>query len=207
MPSVPADTGAVHIGGWSLLRPRTWFAHGQGRLVAVLATVVLALCHGFLGKSYWERVRYGVFDTYQSMAPRQVQALPVVIVEIDEASVTALGQWPWPRTRLARLIEATHQLGARAIGLDMLMPEADRLSPDVFMAERSDVSPALRHELAQLPANDTVLAETLQRTPAVVGRAGTPESQPSPVPVDDAMRVRTYGGSHRSCMCTAIKGI
>jgi hypothetical protein len=76
----------------------------------------------------------------------------------------------------------------------MLMPEADRLSPDVFMAERSDVSPALRHELAQLPANDTVLAETLQRTPSVVGRAATPEGQPSPVPVDDAMRVRTYGG-------------
>ena len=160
-------------------RPRTWFAAGQGRLVAVLATMVLVLCHGWLGESYWEPVRYGVFDTYQSMAPRQVQVLPVVIVEIDEASVTALGQWPWPRTRLARLIEATHQLGALAIGLDMLMPEADRLSPDVFMAERPDVSPALRHELGKLPSNDTLLAETLQRTPAVVGRAGTPESKPS----------------------------
>ena len=134
-----------------------------------------------------------VFDTYQSIAPRQVQALPVVIVDIDEASITALGQWPWPRTRLARLIETTHQLGARAIGLDMLMPEADRLSPGVFMAERPDVSPELRHELAQLPANDTLLAETLQRTPAVVGRAGTPESKPSPVPVDDQTPVRTYG--------------
>src|SRR5262245_35596057 len=74
----------------------------------------------------------------------------------------------------------------------MLMPEADRLSPGVFMAERSDVSPALQHELAQLPANDTLLAETLQRTPAVVGRAGTPESKPSPVPVDDQTPVRTY---------------
>ena len=176
-----------------MLRPRTWCASGQGRLVAVLATVMLALCYGFLGESYWERVRHRVFDTYQSIAPRQVQALPVVIVDIDEASIAALGQWPWPRTRLARLIEATHQLGARAIGLDMLMPEADRLSPGVFMAERPDVSPTLRHELAQLPANDTLLAETLQRTPAVVGRAGTPESKPSPVPVDDQTPVRTYG--------------
>ena len=75
----------------------------------------------------------------------------------------------------------------------MLMPEADRLSPGVFMAERPDVSPELRHALAQLPANDTLLAETLQRTPAVVGRAGTPESKPSPVPVDDQTPVRTYG--------------
>jgi adenylate cyclase len=159
----------------------------------VLVTVVLALFYGLLGQSSWEPVRSRVFDTYQSLAPRQVQALPVVIVDIDEASVTALGQWPWPRTRLARLIEATHQLGALAIGLNMLMPEADRLSPGVFMTERPDVSPALRHALAQLPANDTLLAETLQRTPTVVGRAGTSESQPSPVPVNDHRRVRTYG--------------
>ncbi len=193
MPSVPADVGVVHIGGWSLLCPRTWFASGQGRPVAVLVTVVLALFYGLLGQSSWEPVRSRVFDTYQSMAPRQVQALPVVIVDIDEASVTALGQWPWPRTRLARLIEVTHQLGARAIGLDMLMPEADRLSPGVFMAERPDVSPALRHALAQLPANDTLLAETLQRTPAVGGRAGTLESKPTPVPVDDQTPVRLYG--------------
>ena len=194
MSSVSAEAEVAHIGDWSLLRPRTWFANGQGRLVAVLVTVVLALYYAFLGQSDWERVRNVVFDTYQAMAPRQVQALHVVIVDIDEASVTALGQWPWPRTRLARLIEATHQLGARAIGLDILMPEADRLSPGVFMEERPDVSLALRHELLQLPANDTLLAETLQRTPVVLGRAGTSESKVSPVPVDDDMRVHTYGG-------------
>jgi serine phosphatase RsbU (regulator of sigma subunit)/CHASE2 domain-containing sensor protein len=192
--SVSAEAEVAHIGDWSLLRPRTWFANGQGRLVAVLVTVLLALYYAFLGQSDWERGRNVVFDTYQTMAPRQVQALHVVIVDIDEASVAALGQWPWPRTRLARLLEATHQLGARAIGLDILMPEADRLSPGVFMEERPDVSLALRHELLQLPANDTLLAETLQRTPVVLGRAGTSESKVSPVPVDDAMRVRTYGG-------------
>ena len=102
MPSVPADAGVVHGDGWSLLRPRTWFASAQGRPVAVLVTVVLALFYGFLGQALWEPVRHRVFDTYQSIAPRQVQALPVVLVEIDAASVTALGQWPWPRTRLAR---------------------------------------------------------------------------------------------------------
>ena len=161
--------------------------------MAVLATVMLALFYGFLGKSYWERVRNVVFDTYQSMAPRQMQPLPIVIVDIDETSVAALGQWPWPRTRLARLIEAIHQLGARAIGLDMIMPEADRLSPGVFITERPDVSPTLQQELLQLSSNDTLLAETLQRTPTVLGRAGTSESKSSHVPVDYHMRVRTYG--------------
>ena len=206
MPSVPADAGVVHIGGWSLLHPRTWFANGQGRLAAVLVTVVLAILQVFFGALYWERMRNIVFDTYQTMAPWQGQALNVVIVDIDEASVTALGQWPWPRIRLARLIDATHQLGARAIGLDILMPEADRLSPGMFIEERPEMSPALQYELLQLPANDTLLAETLQRTPVVLGRAGTPESKVSSVPVDDAMRVRTYGGEAPLAYVRPYKG-
>jgi adenylate cyclase len=73
------------------------------------------------------------------------------------------------------------------------MPEADRLSPGVFMEERPDVSPMLRQELSQLPANDTLLAATLQRIPVVVGRAGTLESPPASVPGDDQTPVRTYG--------------
>ena len=74
------------------------------------------------------------------------------------------------------------------------MPEADRLSLGIFMEERPDVQPALRHELLQLPASDTLLAETLPRIPVVLGRAGTSESKGLHVPVDDAMRVRAYGG-------------
>ena len=42
---------------------------------------------------------------------------------------------------------ATHQLGALAVGLDMIMPEVDRLSP-MFIAERPDISPGLQRELA-----------------------------------------------------------
>jgi len=83
---------------------------------------------------FQEPVRHVVFDMYQQVWPRRVARFPVVIVDIDEASIAALGQWPWPRTRLARLLEATHQLGALAVGLDMIMPEVDRLSPSEFIA-------------------------------------------------------------------------
>jgi len=182
---VSADAGVVHIGGWSLWRPRTWFVNGQGRLVAVLVTVVLAVFQVWLGELYWERIRHVVFDTYQRALPRRVdERFPVIIVDIDEASITALGQWPWPRTRLAHLIEATHRLGALAVGLDIIMPEADRLSPGVFMAERTDISPVLHAELSKLPSNDTILAETLRRTPSVVARDGKDESKPGSVDVD-----------------------
>jgi len=105
VPSVPADAEVVHIGGRSLLRPHTWFASGQGRPVAVLVTVVLVVFQVWLGELYWERVRNVVFDAYQRAWPRRVdERFPIIIIDIDEASLTALGLWPWPRTRLARLV-------------------------------------------------------------------------------------------------------
>jgi serine phosphatase RsbU (regulator of sigma subunit) len=75
----------------------------------------------------------------------------------------------------------------------MIMPEVDRLSPSVFIAERPDLSPELQRELAVLPTNDTILAETLRRTPSVVGRAGMPENKPTSVRVDDQTPVRIHG--------------
>ena len=93
--------------------------------------------------------------------PREILRYPVVIVDIDDASLAALGRWPWPRTRLARLIEATHRAGALAVGLDIVMPEADSLSPGGLLVDRQDVSPTLQNTLAELPSNDIILAADL----------------------------------------------
>ena len=41
-----------------------------------------------------------------------------------------IGQWPWPRTQLARLVNTLNRADAAAIGLNVLMPEADALSPE-----------------------------------------------------------------------------
>ncbi len=51
-----------------------------------------------------------------------------VVVDIDEVSLAALGQWPWPRYRVAALIQRVAKAGPAAIGLDILFPEADRSS-------------------------------------------------------------------------------
>ena len=50
-------------------------------------------------------LRLAFFDTLQFRAPSERVSGRVVIVDIDEASLARYGQWPWPRTLLARLIE------------------------------------------------------------------------------------------------------
>lgn len=52
----------------------------------------------------------------------------VVIVDIDETSLAGAGQWPWPRYRLARMLAILAAQSPRAMGLDILFPEPDRLS-------------------------------------------------------------------------------
>ena len=47
--------------------------------------------------------RRSVFDYYQRLEPRAYQDAPVRIVDIDDASLARLGQWPWPRSEVAAL--------------------------------------------------------------------------------------------------------
>ena len=48
----------------------------------------------------------------------------------------AYGQWPWPRYRLAGLVERLHQQGAQVVALDFLMPRARPHLPEVIISER-----------------------------------------------------------------------
>ncbi|MEO5772435.1 MAG: CHASE2 domain-containing protein [Burkholderiaceae bacterium] len=118
------------------------------------------------------------FDAHQRIMPRSVQTLPVTIVEIDQKSLAVFGQWPWPRDLLAKLVDAVQAARPAAIGLDILMPEDDALSPENLFA-RLATDPAVAVVMRGLSSNDAVLAQSLARSPSVMAFAGTPEPSPS----------------------------
>ncbi|MGZ9256457.1 MAG: CHASE2 domain-containing protein, partial [Candidatus Binatia bacterium] len=143
----------------------------NGRKAAIGLLALMALAQIAFGETAWSPVRNLWFDAYQRVMPRQVTTLPAVIVDIDDESLQQFGRWPWPRTRLAQLVSASHRLGALAVGLDMILPEADSQSPQRLLAEREDTSLELRKALAALPPNDAILADTLHQVRSVLGRA------------------------------------
>jgi adenylate cyclase len=49
-------------------------------------------------------LRFKVFDGYQQITPRADSNQPVVIIDLDDESLAEHGQWPWPRTLLAKLV-------------------------------------------------------------------------------------------------------
>lgn len=125
---------------------------GHGRPLGALVLVLLLLISFVPDLRVLTQLRLASFDGYQAIAPRVRASAPAVIVAIDEKSLNELGQWPWPRTVIAELIEAIGETGPAAIGVDVLMPEPDRMSPVNLarLIERMDANLARR--LAQLPS-------------------------------------------------------
>jgi adenylate cyclase len=119
-----------------------------------------------------QELRTRTFDFFQVLRPRPQDIRPVVIVDIDEPSLKAIGQWPWPRTTVADLVTQITQLGAVAIGFDIIFPEPDRMSPAI--AERSfrGIDAETRAKLDSLPSNDEALADAIKHSRVVVGQAG-----------------------------------
>ena len=145
-----------------------------------IAPIGLALLAGLVLLVWWTPawtawLQAAWFDTYQILKPRSVTSTPVTVVEIDERSLARLGQWPWPRTLLAELLRAIQRHDPAAIGVDILMPEPDRLSPERLLAAARQKDPVLASLLDALPSSDAELARAIGAAPVVLGVAGTHE--------------------------------
>src|SRR3984885_2972009 len=120
-----------------------------------------------------EELRVRTFDLLQTLWPRAQTSHPVVIVDIDEDSLKAIGQWPWPRTTIADLVTRITQLGALTIGFDVIFAEPDRMSPAIAEQSFRGIDADTRAKLDSLPSNDQVLADAIKQSRVVVGQAGT----------------------------------
>jgi adenylate cyclase len=118
-----------------------------------------------------QELRLRTFDHFQILRPRQQTARPVVIADIDEASLRELGQWPWPRTKIADLVTRLRELGAVAIGFDIVFAEPDRMSPAIVAQSFRGIDETTRDRLAALPSNDQILADAIKQARVVVGQS------------------------------------
>jgi adenylate cyclase len=148
-------------------------ARPQDVFIALVALAGAALIVGGYGPV--EALRNLVFDSYQRLAPRVYDKdSPVRVIDIDDRSLGRLGQWPWPRNRLAALVEKLAENGAAVVALDVVFSEPDRTSPENVLAALPE-SPE-RDALARVVAGDQLshdeqFARALAQTSGVVGAA------------------------------------
>lgn len=156
--------------GWSERKWARLIVAGKGRPVALLVMLAAAVILVISGDTLqgWRNI---ASDINHRLAPRAAENLPVRIVEIDEASLRRYGQWPWPRHVIAELVQGVVLRGAIVVGLDLIFPEPDRLSPQALVEFRKELPEDLRTALQGLPSNDETFANVIGRLPIVLGRA------------------------------------
>ncbi|MEY2884978.1 MAG: hypothetical protein RL490_2702 [Pseudomonadota bacterium] len=112
-----------------------------------------------------------LFDEYNRQLPRPFEDAAVRIVDIDDTTIAREGQWPWPRTDVARLTQALTEAGAAAIAFDIVFSESDRTSPARIAAvlARNPLARGSYPDVARLADHDRIFADALAAAPSIPG--------------------------------------
>jgi len=135
----------------------------------VLLGLIFAFHDRFHGA--FERLDLDAYDLrINTMTPRPSSGV-IVIAAVDDKSISELGQWPWPRQVLGKLVNALTDYKVKVIGFDAIFSEPDK----------SDVArSAISEKLAQLgltgdsirdvlgPSNDEAFAKAMKAQGNVV---------------------------------------
>jgi PAS domain S-box-containing protein len=144
------------------------------KMIVILGVVLTSICAALYltNTSFIRILNYKVTDAILASVVPKTKSGAVVVVDIDEKSLANYGQWPWPRYRLAYLLQNIMRLGAKSIGLDMILAEPDRTS-------LKTVQDTMRSEFGyhvdikdipdELLDNDSTLADILSKGPFVLG--------------------------------------
>ncbi|WP_448952275.1 CHASE2 domain-containing protein [Labrys neptuniae] len=150
-------------------------------LVVALPLLVFSLLT-LLAPAPLPRLQDIVFDTYQRWhAKGRDPESPVRIVVIDEKSLDEVGQWPWPRSLIAKLTQKLVDAGAVVVAYDVLFSEPDQTSPGLLVnklptsAEREALEKVISSSTASY---DVLFAQTMAHAPVVLGLLGTDAGEP-----------------------------
>jgi adenylate cyclase len=137
-----------------------------------LAVLLVAIGARIVAPDLLDRLSLIAFDLYQRAAPRQPGNAPIRIVDIDDRSLAKIGQWPWPRTIVAQLVDRLAAAGAAVVAFDIDFAEPDRTSPQLLLPliAQNGVSTADAEKLLSvLPDPDQVLGAAMRKVPVVTG--------------------------------------
>ena len=172
-------------------RARRWARASRWLIPGLL--LLLLLAGKVLDPEPVARIERAGFDLLQNLAPRAPDEAPLRVVDIDDESLARYGQWPWPRSLLARLLDRLRDEGAALVVLDVMLAEPDRTSPAQLWVNGEFAARMRAAGIApeELPDNDLALAESMGRIPTILGFTFTDTSEAG----DPPRRVAGYGFS------------
>lgn len=140
--------------------------------VSLISLIVTVLFYLFWWTSPLIRqLDYKIYDRLNTSFPSSHRPHSTVIVEIDDKSLKAFGQWPWPRVITAELITTISNTKPANIALDVIFSENDRASPDTlqkFYQTFFDLKVNIEGVPKYLQNNDRILSNVIARSTTVL---------------------------------------
>ncbi len=163
---------------FSFLRAKHFYA------ALVLAILAGATLIRIADPFFVQALRLIAFDSYQKLDPAPYEPdLPVKIVDVDEELLAKIGQWPWPRTVMAKLLDALGHDGAAVVCFDILFAEPDRTSPEEAVKHMTpEEAAALQPLIAGKESHDQVFADAIGNNATVLATALSAHASPPPPP-------------------------
>jgi adenylate cyclase len=118
-----------------------------------LVTLALVLFARMADPSFIESVRLRYFDTLVTSQP--AKDVPVYTVNIDEATLDKLGQFPFPRDMYADIIKNLYKREAGLVVFNVLMPEKDRFGKDAVLGDTLSKYPVVLPALGSEKSKNT----------------------------------------------------
>ena len=137
-----------------------------GKFLLIPFAVFVSFVPIFDPLNIFSSLRNTAFDLFQNISPRESMSSDTVIVlDIDEKSLSKIGQWPWPRSVLADLVNKTYL--SASLGFDIVFAEFDRTGSNELKKQYKN-NLQLQEILKKVPDNDDIFADSIRNHGTVV---------------------------------------
>lgn len=139
----------------------------------VLAAPFVMHAAGMIDWGVLRTLEYFAYDTRLKLTLPETVDERIVIVDVDERSLAAEGRWPWPRDRMARLVDMLFdEYEISVLGFDMVFAEQERHAAFQNLEDmlRAEQQTTLADRVASLtPRSDARFASSLEGQPVALG--------------------------------------
>jgi len=165
--------------------PHNFPTMGAIRIVIGVLACALAIFLEWQRPEFLVRIDEGLRDTFIQFTADQAPEDRLVVIDIDEATLEKIGPWPWPRQRMADLVEILlASYGARAVALDIVFPEPGDKEGDARLAALA----------LHAPLNLVQIFDYTPRRPEI--RQGTVAGGLTASPDPDVLKAYGYIANH-----------
>ena len=138
-----------------------------------LLILILLIFLKTINPNFIKSISFLSFDMYQKVIPIKKQDSNVIIIDIDEKSLSKFGQFPWNRSIFAKIIENVNETNPKAIGFDVFFSEKDKQSPEEIIKSYNILSGDVINYLVNIKGHDEKFRQQLEKSKSVLAVLGS----------------------------------